>query len=55
MGRNMRQDIIDQYDEYSHEHLNRRKFMRRLAALGGGLAAQDVGGQFRRGRDRTGG
>ncbi len=35
----MRQDFIDLYDDYSHEHLDRRKFMRRLSAMAGGTAA----------------
>ncbi len=35
----MRQDYIDLYDAYTHEHLDRRRFMRRLAALAGGSAA----------------
>ncbi len=35
----MRQDFIDLYDDYTHEHLDRRKFMRRLTAMAGGTAA----------------
>jgi carboxymethylenebutenolidase len=35
----MRQDIINLYDEYTHERLDRRVFMDRLAAIAGGSAA----------------
>jgi carboxymethylenebutenolidase len=35
----MRQEIIDLYDDYTHERLDRRVFMDRLAALAGGTAA----------------
>ena len=35
----MRQDIIDLYDAYTHERLDRRIFMDRLAKLAGGSAA----------------
>jgi carboxymethylenebutenolidase len=35
----MRQDIIDLYDDYTHERIGRRVFMDRLAALAGGTAA----------------
>ena len=35
----MRKDIINLYDEYTHERLDRRVFMDRLAALAGGTAA----------------
>jgi carboxymethylenebutenolidase len=35
----MRQEYIDLYDAYTHEHLDRRRFMRRLAELAGGTAA----------------
>jgi carboxymethylenebutenolidase len=35
----MDQKIIDLYDEYSHELLNRRQFLRRLAVVAGGTAA----------------
>jgi carboxymethylenebutenolidase len=35
----MRQDIIDLYDAYTHERLDRRIFMDRLAAIAGGTAA----------------
>jgi carboxymethylenebutenolidase len=35
----MRQEIIRLYDEYTHEHVDRRVFMDRLAALAGGTAA----------------
>jgi len=35
----MRQEIIALYDDYTHEHLDRRVFMGRLAALAGGTAA----------------
>ena len=35
----MRQDIIELYDAYTHEHLDRRVFMDRLAKMAGGTAA----------------
>jgi len=35
----MRQDIIDLYDDYTHERIGRRAFMDRLAVLAGGTAA----------------
>ena len=35
----MRQEIIDLYDDYTHERLDRRVFMDRLAVLAGGTAA----------------
>jgi carboxymethylenebutenolidase len=35
----MRQEIIDLYDEYTHERLDRRVFMDRLASIAGGTAA----------------
>jgi carboxymethylenebutenolidase len=35
----MRQDIIQLYDEYTHERLDRRIFMDRLAKMAGGTAA----------------
>jgi carboxymethylenebutenolidase len=35
----MRQEIIELYDEYTHERLDRRVFMDRLATLAGGSAA----------------
>ncbi len=35
----MHQDIIDLYDEYTHERLDRRVFMDRLAKMAGGTAA----------------
>lgn len=35
----MRQDLIDLYDAYTHEHLDRRAFLTRLAELAGGTAA----------------
>jgi carboxymethylenebutenolidase len=35
----MRQEIINLYDDYTHERLDRRVFMDRLAALAGGTAA----------------
>lgn len=35
----MDQKIIDLYDEYTHKPLDRREFLRRLAALAGGAAA----------------
>jgi carboxymethylenebutenolidase len=35
----MRQEIIDLYDEYTHERLDRRVFMDRLARMAGGTAA----------------
>ncbi|HZA66881.1 MAG TPA: dienelactone hydrolase family protein [Geminicoccaceae bacterium] len=35
----MRQEIIDLYDEYTHERLDRRVFMDRLAKMAGGTAA----------------
>ena len=35
----MRQEIIDLYDAYTHETLDRRAFMNRLAILAGGVAA----------------
>ncbi len=35
----MRQDIIDLYDEYTHERLDRRVFMDQLAKLAGGTTA----------------
>jgi carboxymethylenebutenolidase len=35
----MHQDIIDLYDEYTHERLDRRVFMDRLAKIAGGTAA----------------
>lgn len=35
----MRQEIIELYDEYTHERVDRRVFMDRLAALAGGSAA----------------
>jgi carboxymethylenebutenolidase len=35
----MRQDIIDLYDDYTHERIGRRVFRDRLAALAGGTAA----------------
>ena len=35
----MRQEIIDLYDDYTHERIGRRVFMDRLAALAGGTAA----------------
>ncbi|HEX5079751.1 MAG TPA: dienelactone hydrolase family protein [Geminicoccaceae bacterium] len=35
----MRQDIIDLYDEYTHERLDRRVFMDQLAKLAGGTAS----------------
>ena len=35
----MRQDIIDLYDAYTHERLDRRIFMDRLARMAGGTAA----------------
>lgn len=39
MGMAMRQDIIDLYDEYTHERLGRRTFLDRLAGLTGSTAA----------------
>ena len=38
----MRQDIIELYDAYTHEHLDRRVFMDRLAEVAGGTAADDA-------------
>jgi carboxymethylenebutenolidase len=35
----MRQEIIDLYDDYTHERIGRRVFMDRLAMLAGGTAA----------------
>ena len=35
----MRQEIIDLYDEFTHETLDRRSFMERLTVLAGGVAA----------------
>jgi carboxymethylenebutenolidase len=35
----MRQEIIDLYDDYTHERIGRRVFMDRLALLAGGTAA----------------
>lgn len=35
----MRQEYIDLYDAYTHEHLDRRRFMNQLAQLAGGTAA----------------
>jgi carboxymethylenebutenolidase len=35
----MRQEIIDLYDDYTHERIGRRVFMDRLAVLAGGTAA----------------
>jgi carboxymethylenebutenolidase len=35
----MRQEIIELYDAYTHEHLDRRVFMDRLAKMAGGTAA----------------
>ena len=35
----MRQEIIQLYDEYTHERLDRRIFMDRLAKMAGGTAA----------------
>jgi carboxymethylenebutenolidase len=35
----MRQEIVDLYDEYTHERLDRRVFMDRLAKMAGGTAA----------------
>jgi carboxymethylenebutenolidase len=35
----MRQEIIDLYDDYTHERIGRRTFMDRLAVLAGGTAA----------------
>jgi carboxymethylenebutenolidase len=39
LGGDMRQDIIDLYDEYTHERLDRRVFMDQLAKLAGGTTA----------------
>jgi carboxymethylenebutenolidase len=39
LGGTMRQDIIDLYDEYTHERLDRRVFMDQLAKLAGGTTA----------------
>ena len=35
----MRQEIINLYDDYTHERIGRRTFMDRLAVLAGGTAA----------------
>ncbi len=35
----MRQEFIDLYDAYTHEHLDRRRFMNQLVQLAGGTAA----------------
>jgi carboxymethylenebutenolidase len=35
----MRQEFIDLYDAYTHEHLDRRRFLNQLAQLAGGTAA----------------
>lgn len=35
----MRQEIVDLYDQYTHERLDRRVFMDRLAKMAGGTAA----------------
>lgn len=35
----MRQEIINLYDDYTHDRIDRRSFMDRLAALAGGTAA----------------
>ena len=35
----MRQEIIDLYDAFTHETLDRRAFMERLTVLAGGTAA----------------
>ncbi len=35
----MDQRIIDLYDEYTHELLDRRVFLKKLAILAGGIAA----------------
>ena len=35
----MRQDIIELFDEYTHERLDRRVFMDQLAKLAGGTTA----------------
>jgi carboxymethylenebutenolidase len=39
LGGTMRQDIINLYDEYTHERLDRRVFMDQLAKLAGGTTA----------------
>src|SRR5690606_20464772 len=38
-GHPMRQEFIDLYDAYTHDHLDRRRFMHQLAKLAGGTAA----------------
>ena len=53
----MRQEIIDLYDDYTHERVGRRVFMDRLAVLAGGTAAAsraaaDAQEQLRQGGDR---
>jgi carboxymethylenebutenolidase len=35
----MRQDLIDLYDDYTHDRIGRREFLDRLTALAGGAAA----------------
>ena len=38
----MDQKIIDLYDKYTHELLDRREFLRRLAIVAGGTAAANA-------------
>ena len=52
----MRQEIIDLYDAYTHETLDRRAFMERLTVLSGGSRRRDrtaaaAGSEQRQGSD----